>query len=124
MALKIPDYVKNEKAKTWIQETATLCNPDNIHWCNGTQEEYNNLTATMVKTGTLRKLNPNKRPNSYLAWSDPKDVARVEESTYICSKRKEDAGPTNNWQDPHEMKTKLKHLFKNCMRGRTLYVIP
>ena len=114
----------NEKLRSWVEETAQLCQPDNIYWCDGSQEENERLCEALVQKGTFVRLDPAKRPGSYLARSNPEDVARVEGRTFICAKTPTEAGPTNNWHDPDDMKTTLKGLFKGCMKGRTMYVVP
>src|SRR3569833_2169429 len=119
-----PAPTKHAKLAQWVREIAALTQPDRVRWCDGSDAEWAELTEELVAAGTLKRLTPAKRPNSFYAASDPRDVARVESRTFICSEKPEDAGPTNNWLDPAEMRSDLKDLFKGCMKGRTMYVVP
>jgi phosphoenolpyruvate carboxykinase (GTP) len=124
IGLSPPFFVKNPKLIAWVAEMVALCKPAAVHWCDGSDAEYQQLCQLLVKSGTFIQLNPAKRTNSFLACSDPSDVARVEDRTFICSEHKENAGPTNNWMSPDEMRQTLQPLFDGCMAGRTLYVVP
>ena len=114
----------NKQLEAWVNEVAAKCQPDKVHWCDGSDREYQAMLNLMVQAGTAVWLSPEKRPNSVYVRSDPGDVARVEEFTFIASRSKDDAGPTNNWKDPVELKSTLDGLLTACMKGRTMYVIP
>ncbi len=108
----------------WVEKMTSLCQPKSVRWCDGSQDEWKEMTELLVETGTFIRLNPELRPNSFLARSSPGDVARVEDRTFICTKRQDEVGPTNNWADSAEMLTKMHDLFEGCMAGRTMYIIP
>src|SRR6201994_1229497 len=119
-----PALTTNQKLQQWVGEIAALTQPESIHWCDGSAEEYDSLAQTLIDAGTFERLSDAKRPNSYLALSDPADVARVEDRTFICAPTQDEAGPTNNWRDPDEMREVLTELFSGSMAGRTMYVVP
>lgn len=122
--MQLSQWTTHSNLKAWVEEIIALCKPDTIHYCDGTKSEYDTICQQLVDQGVFIRLNPKKRPGSYLCRSDPADVARVEDSTFICSERQEDAGPTNHWEEPKVMKKKLLDLFASCMKGRKMYVIP
>ena len=123
VALNAPP-TSNQGLLAWVDAAVELCQPDAVHWCDGSDEEFELLCKQLVQAGTLVELDGAKRPGSYWAASDPGDVARVEDRTFICSEKEDDAGPTNHWREPAEMRSHLTELFRGSMRGRTMYVVP
>jgi phosphoenolpyruvate carboxykinase (GTP) len=119
-----PPPTKNKKILDWVEKVRSLVKPGRVHWCTGSKQENEEICSLLVKQGTFIPLNPKYKKNCFLARSDPRDVARVESRTWICTPNKEDTGPTNNWADPEEMKARLNKLFDGCMAGRTMYIIP
>ncbi len=115
---------KNAPLLKWLDKMVEMCDPSDVHWCDGSDQEWDDLCKKMIDQGAMIALNHEKRPNSYLVRSDPRDVARVESRTFICSYGKDDAGPTNNWEEPRKMRARLKKLFRGSMEGRTMYIIP
>jgi phosphoenolpyruvate carboxykinase (GTP) len=124
VTIETTSMTSNQKLLTWVEEVAELTRPDAVHWCDGSAEEYDRIAQSLVDAGTFERLEDAKRPNSYLALSDPSDVARVENRTFICSTQQENAGPTNNWREPQEMRELLTDRFRGAMRGHTMYVVP
>jgi phosphoenolpyruvate carboxykinase (GTP) len=124
MAIQLTAPRGNDSLAAWVSQAVSLCEPDDVHWCDGSDEEFDRLCELLVESGTLERLSEERRPNSYLARSHPGDVARVEDRTFICSRSPRDAGPTNNWRDPDAMRTLLRERFRGVMRGRTAYVVP